>query len=123
MLNDVHGIQVRGGCSCAGTYGHYLLNIDRQHSKSITNEIDKGHYFTKPGWVRLSLHPTMTEKDVTFISNAISDVVSNVNRYKKDYEYLPECNDYQHGNECNMNYGSWFDLTEKGYAQNGSAIN
>ncbi|HEY4548958.1 MAG TPA: aminotransferase class V-fold PLP-dependent enzyme [Bacillus sp. (in: firmicutes)] len=120
LLNDVHGIQVRGGCSCAGTYGHYLLNIDRQHSKSITNEIDKGHYFTKPGWVRLSLHPTMTESDVTFISTAISDVVFNVNHYKKDYEYLPECNDYQHGNECNIDYGSWFDLSEKGYVQNGS---
>ena len=44
FLNDVHGIQVRGGCSCAGTYGHYLFGIDRQRSQSIKNEIDKGHY-------------------------------------------------------------------------------
>ena len=121
LLNDVHGIQVRGGCSCAGTYGHYLLNIDRQRSKSITNEIDKGHYFTKPGWVRLSLHPTMTESDVTFISHAISDVISNVNHYKKDYEYSPECNDYQHRNECNIDYGSWFDLSEK-LQRDGSSV-
>ena len=58
----------------------------------------------------------MTESDVTFISNAISDVVSNVNHYKKDYEYLPECNDYQHRNECNIDYGSWFDLGQRDFS-------
>ena len=42
----------------------------------------------------------MTEKDVLFISNAINDVVSNADDYKEDYVYLPECNDYQHRNEC-----------------------
>ena len=51
LLNDVHGIQVRGGCSCAGTYGHYLFGIDKRQSHSIKNEIDKGHYDLKPGWV------------------------------------------------------------------------
>ena len=110
LLNDVHGIQVRGGCSCAGTYGHYLFGIDKQRSHSIKEEIDKGHYDLKPGWVRLSLHPTMTEKDVLFISNAINDVVSNADDYKEDYVYLPECNDYQHRNECNLEYDRWFDL-------------
>ena len=76
----------------------------------LKNEIDKGHYDLKPGWVRLSLHPTMTEKDVLFISKAINDVVSNADDYKKDYVYLPECNDYQHRNECNLEYDRWFDL-------------
>ncbi|WP_071394211.1 aminotransferase class V-fold PLP-dependent enzyme [Bacillus tuaregi] len=113
LLNDVYGIQVRAGCSCAGTYGHYLLQIDRQHSQFITNEIDKGHHLIKPGWVRLSLHPTMTEQDVTYIAHAIEDIVSNVSRYQKDYVYVPECNDFQHVNECQMHDESWFDLAGK----------
>jgi selenocysteine lyase/cysteine desulfurase len=27
ILSDRFGIQVRGGCACAGTYGHYLLHV------------------------------------------------------------------------------------------------
>jgi len=42
LLNDRFGIQVRGGCSCAGTYGHYLLNVTPEHSRSITDQIDRG---------------------------------------------------------------------------------
>jgi len=60
LLNDRFGIQVRGGCSCAGTYGHYLLHVNKKVSHSITNKIDHGMMDAKPGWVRLSIHPTTT---------------------------------------------------------------
>ena len=63
----------------------------------------------------------MTESDVTFISHAINDVVSNVDDYQKDYEYLSECNDYQNRNECNLDYGRWFDLSEK-LQRDGSSV-
>jgi len=59
LLNDRFGIQMRGGCSCAGTYGHYLLHVGWQVSKEITDLIEQGDLSRKPGWVRLSLHPTM----------------------------------------------------------------
>ncbi|GAL81110.1 cysteine desulfurase [Algibacter lectus] len=39
LLNDRFGVQSRGGCSCAGTYGHYLLNVDEPTSKSIEKKI------------------------------------------------------------------------------------
>jgi len=57
LLNDRFGIQTRGGCSCAGTYGHYLLNINEEISRSITSKIDEGDLSSKPGWVRISIHP------------------------------------------------------------------
>lgn len=110
LLNDVYGIQVRGGCSCAGTYGHYLLGIERKTSKQITNEIDKGNLFAKPGWVRVSLHPTMTEQEVLYIAAGICDIVNQIETYKKDYTYNPESNDFQHENERPVMYNSWFYL-------------
>ena len=55
ILNDRFGIQVRGGCSCAGTYGHFLLQVDQEYSKSITDMINEGDLSCKPGWVRLSM--------------------------------------------------------------------
>lgn len=108
LLNDVYGIQVRGGCSCAGTYGHYLLKIDEGQSFAITNEIDKGNQLVKPGWIRVSLHPTMTEKEVLYIAKAIGNIVEQIDQYKEDYRYIPEINDFQHKNEPIISYEQWF---------------
>jgi selenocysteine lyase/cysteine desulfurase len=71
LLNDRFGIQARGGCSCAGTYGHYLLSIDRTRSAAIRDELLAGELWSKPGWVRLSVHPTMTDAEVDFIADAV----------------------------------------------------
>lgn len=86
MLNDRYGIQVRGGCSCAGTYGHYLLNVDREHSKSITDRINHGDCSTKPGWIRLSIHPTHTDEEIHLIGKALKDLSENFEKWKDDYQ-------------------------------------
>jgi hypothetical protein len=95
-LNDRFGIQVRGGCSCAGTYGHFLLHIDQQTSKKITDQIDAGDLSAKPGWVRLSIHPTMTDDEIYFITNAIREIVKNIDRWEKDYQYNSHTNEFHH---------------------------
>lgn len=77
-LNDHYGIQVRGGCSCAGTYGHFLLNIDRTQSKRITDLIHQGDVSQKPGWVRLSIHPTMTDKEMQYIIHSIKEMLTSL---------------------------------------------
>ena len=76
LLNDRYGIQVRGGCSCAGTYGHYLLNVDPDYSKQITDLIDTGDLSRKPGWIRLSLHPTMTNEEVVTVCDAVEEIAA-----------------------------------------------
>jgi selenocysteine lyase/cysteine desulfurase len=87
LLNDRFGIQVRGGCSCAGTYGHYLLHVSPKQSKRIEKAIEKGNLSVKPGWLRISLHPTMTEEEVHYISFAIEEVVKNYDKWENDYDY------------------------------------
>ena len=42
LLNDLFGIQSRGGCSCAGPYGHRLLGIDIERSHAFEREIGRG---------------------------------------------------------------------------------
>lgn len=94
LLNDRFGIQVRGGCSCAGTYGHYLLHVSPDQSHHITEKIDHGDYSEKPGWVRLSLHPTMTDKELYFITNSLKEIVKNISVWEKDYKYDPAKNEF-----------------------------
>lgn len=94
LLNDRFGVQVRGGCSCAGTYGHYLLHVTPNQSKEITDKIDHGDFSDKPGWVRMSVHPTMTDDELNLIIDALKQIVDNIEEWKKDYSYNSHQNEY-----------------------------
>jgi selenocysteine lyase/cysteine desulfurase len=94
MLNDRFGIQTRGGCSCAGTYGHILLHVDEARSYEILHSIRSGDLLCKPGWIRLSIHPTMSNAEIDFIMDAIELTASHFQEWMKDYTYNAECNEY-----------------------------
>jgi selenocysteine lyase/cysteine desulfurase len=94
ILNDRFGIQTRAGCSCAGTYGHHLLQVDETRSYEILDAIRSGDLLRKPGWVRLSVHPTMTNIEIDFIMDAIELTASNFRVWMKDYSYDPGSNEY-----------------------------
>jgi selenocysteine lyase/cysteine desulfurase len=94
MLNDRFGIQTRGGCSCAGTYGHHLLNIDKNTSAKILDALRQGDFLSKPGWIRLSVHPTMTNSEIHFILNAIETTVINFSCWSQDYTYNTHTDEY-----------------------------
>jgi selenocysteine lyase/cysteine desulfurase len=96
LLNDRYGIQTRGGCSCAGTYGHFLLNVDQETSYSIKDQIQEGCSTEKPGWIRLSIHPTTTDEELDFICNALKELCANIDEWSKDYRYDMNKNDYVH---------------------------
>jgi selenocysteine lyase/cysteine desulfurase len=96
LLNDRYGIQVRGGCACAGTYGHFLLDVSYNYSKEITEQISSGDLSSKPGWVRISLHPTMKDSEVIFIAKAIKEIQANYKEWGKDYVYSSKTNEFRH---------------------------
>ena len=108
LLNDKYGIQVRGGCACAGTYGHLLFNIGRKISKQITNKIDKNDLSEKPGFVRLSVHPTTTTEEVETIIDALKGLTQNRENYKALYVYDKNKNEFYH-KDFKFNYTSLFE--------------
>jgi len=113
LLNDRFGIQLRGGCSCAGTYGHFLLDVGFKLSKEITDKIDAGDLSMKPGWIRLSLHPTMTNEELLFITGAIRESVENSENWQKDYTYDRHTNEFNHYSSHDNStsiISHWFDL-------------
>ncbi len=113
LLNDRYGIQARGGCACAGTYGHYLLDVSYERSKEITDRINTGDLSSKPGWVRLSLHPTMTEEEIQVIARALTEIVKHYESWGADYVYLPRMNEYRHRSKLQDDFEQvlpWFHL-------------
>lgn len=91
LLNDKFGIQARGGCSCAGTYGHYLMNVNEEKSEQIADMITSGDFSEKIGWVRVSLHPTMTDEEVRFIGESIRKLAENHQKWTPEYAFELSC--------------------------------
>ena len=99
LLNDRFGIQTRGGCSCAGTYGHYLLHVDYETSHKLTNEISIGDLIRKPGWIRMSIHPTTTNEEIEFVCDSIIELSKHHKTWKLDYTYEPLSNEFVYSKE------------------------
>lgn len=96
LLNDLYGIQVRGGCMCAGTYGHDLLHIDKSHSKAIRTALDEGNVCVKPGWIRVSFGPGVRAEDLAVLLEAIPHVAEHWRTYADAYVQDPETADWRH---------------------------
>lgn len=111
MLNDHFGIQTRGGCSCAGTYGHFLLHVDQETSHHLTDKITAGDLIEKPGWIRMSIHPTTTNKEIDFVCQSIIELAQNFEDWSKEYTYNSKTNEFHHINALPLEkemVDSWF---------------
>ncbi|NNJ65930.1 MAG: aminotransferase class V-fold PLP-dependent enzyme, partial [Xanthomonadales bacterium] len=87
LLNDLFGIQSRAGCSCAGPYGHRLLDIGFEKSEQYRKWITKGFCGIKPGWCRISLHYAMDDIEVDFILDAIEFIADQGFRFLPLYDF------------------------------------
>lgn len=102
LLNDRFGIQARGGSSCADTYAYYLLHMNPD-----------GEPTEKPGWLRVSVHPTMSDTEVRYVGQALRQIVENIDEWAKDYTYSYQTNEYAHNsanNHAKDVVGTWFEV-------------
>jgi hypothetical protein len=98
LLNDLFGIQSRGGCGCAGPYGHRLLGIDIDRSKEFEREIVRGCEGIKPGWVRVNFNYFLSETQFQFILDAINLIATDGWRLLPHYTFNPDTGEWRHRN-------------------------
>ncbi len=96
LLNDLFGIQARGGCSCAGPYGHRLLGVDMTTSKAIEHQIVLGGNGVKPGWARVNFNYFITEAQFEFILEAIDFVATHGWKFLTHYTFDPGSGSWVH---------------------------
>ncbi len=96
LLNDLFGIQSRGGCSCAGPYGHRLLGIDLDRSHQFEREIQIGCEGIKPGWVRVNFNYFISEAVFSYVVDAVHFVAEHGVRFLPDYLFEPTTGLWRH---------------------------
>jgi len=96
VLNDLFGIQARGGCSCAGPYGHRLLAIDPDHSHAYEHEIERGCDGIKPGWVRINFNYFLSDTVRDYLINAVDLTATHGHRLLPDYTFNPHTGLWHH---------------------------
>ncbi len=99
MLNDLFGIQSRGGCSCAGPYGHRLLGIDIETSHEFEREISRGCEGIKPGWIRVNFNYFISETVFEFILGAVELIASDGWRLIPQYAFEPATGLWRHAGD------------------------
>ena len=96
VLNDLFGIQARGGCSCAGPYGHRLLGIDLERSHEFEREITRGCEGIKPGWVRVNFNYFITDTVFQYVLDAVHLVASEGWKLLPHYAFEPATGTWLH---------------------------
>lgn len=101
LLNDLFGIQVRGGCSCAGPYGHSLLKMDMPYSRAIESEIKQGNMLLRPGWVRLNFNYFIDENEFEYLLRAVELVATLGWRMLPFYQVDPKSGVWRYQGQSN----------------------
>jgi hypothetical protein len=121
LMSDLFGIQSRAGCSCAGPYGHVLLGISEETSQKFRKLILKGMEVIKPGWVRINIHYTLSQKDVDYLINALDFIANSGHLFLRKYTVNMKTGEWKH-RECkekisDFSYRSCFSSKEVDFSQ------
>ncbi|MDF0596264.1 aminotransferase class V-fold PLP-dependent enzyme [Psychromarinibacter halotolerans] len=85
MLSDMYGIQVRGGCACAGPYAHRLLDLDQPASQAVTAQLDAGCELDRPGWVRLNFSYLFSDEQADRVIAAVAELARTASSVAERY--------------------------------------
>ena len=120
LLNDLFGIQVRGGCSCAGPYGHSLLGMDMPYSRAIESEIKQGNMLLRPGWVRLNFNYFIDEQEFEYLLKAVELVATSGWRMLPFYQVDVKSGVWRFQGQSNQMVSSLDDFKFTDYCQKAS---
>jgi len=102
LLNDLFGIQSRGGCSCAGPYGHRLLGIEGDRAEAYRASVHQGYQGIKPGWCRIGMHYVFDHEEALYLVDAVQFVADYGERFLPLYAFDPQTGSWQHHQDERM---------------------
>jgi selenocysteine lyase/cysteine desulfurase/CRP-like cAMP-binding protein len=96
LLNDVFGVQARGGCSCAGPYGALLLGLGRESAGRLFACAAQGWSGIKPGWARVNFNYFIGEEEFRYIVSAVQLIAVHGWALAPRYDFEPRTGLWTH---------------------------
>lgn len=96
LLNDLFGIQARGGCSCAGPYAHDLLGLTCEDARRHEALVGRGLGLFRPGWARLGFNFFLDEAEADYIVRSVLFVARHGARFLASYRPDPATGVWTH---------------------------
>jgi selenocysteine lyase/cysteine desulfurase len=115
LLNDLFGVQARGGCACAGPYSHALLGVGPAQAELIRSTIERGYESVKPGFTRVGFCYYASPEEIDFVLDAVDFVAANGHRFLSLYKFNWRTGDWHHtGIGCDVKEKSGRSLSSSG---------
>ena len=107
LLNDLFGIQSRGGCACAGPYGQAILGIDRDTSKQFEEMLVDAKEIIRPGFVRVGFPFFFSPGMVDYVIRAVLLVADHGWRMLGQYRFYHETGEWKHHMDLKFRQRKW----------------
>ncbi|WP_426512114.1 aminotransferase class V-fold PLP-dependent enzyme [Dactylosporangium sp. McL0621] len=114
LLSDLFGVQARGGCSCAGPYGHDLLGIGPREAERLAGQAVAGWLGVKPGWARVSFAYYLSEDQFRYIVDAVHLVAEYGPQVRREYRFDERTAMWWHGDGTKLRQAGTMDLVSSG---------
>jgi selenocysteine lyase/cysteine desulfurase len=96
LLNDLFGVQARGGNSCAAPYAHRLLGVHPSDEARIDQLAHEGLHGCKPGWTRISFGWCDSEDTLAYAVACVKIIARHGWRFLPDYDFNPATGTWRH---------------------------
>nr|CCA24615.1 cysteine desulfurase putative [Albugo laibachii Nc14] len=96
LLNDLFGIQTRGGCACAGPHASKLLGVNKHDLKMFLVALEHGCIILKPGFTRFCIPYFMTQDEIDYILKAIHFVADHGWKFMPQYDFCIRTGEWSH---------------------------
>jgi selenocysteine lyase/cysteine desulfurase/tRNA(Ile)-lysidine synthase TilS/MesJ len=105
LLNDLFGIQSRGGCQCAGPFAQYLLGITNEYNKAFQTALLDKQEVLRPGFTRLSFPYWLAKEEIDYTVNAILCVATHGYKFLPLYRFNHKSGEWAHATRINKFVG------------------
>ncbi|CAB1100192.1 unnamed protein product [Ectocarpus sp. CCAP 1310/34] len=96
LLNDLFGVQSRGGCQCAGPYSQLLLGLSLPDTRAVEAELLRKHELLRPGFSRLSLSYVNSDREAKYILDAVLFVADHGASFLPYYRVNYKTGEWKH---------------------------
>lgn len=107
LLNDLFGIQTRGGCQCSAMFGQELLGIDLKFSREMKDALMNGIELMRIGFARVNFAYFIEDAEIDYAVDAIEFVANYGWMFLPHYKFDSDTGIWKNRDEHEQKLRHW----------------